>query len=281
MQIPDDDAGPLRLGHIVYSNCFPVHARLLDRPAEGDPTLVEGVPSSLNRLLSEGGIHVAPSSSIEYAYHADRYRLIPDLVIGSRGPVRSILLVSDRDPRELDGELVAIPTASASSVVLLKILLSKRWSVKTRFLWFDQATEDPFLAGAAAALFIGDVALNPTLRPELPIRLDLGAEWWDQTGLPFAFALWQTSTPDLTGELRALHSLLVESREFGLRERTGLAARYSARFRMDPRALDRYWADLSFDLDSDMVRGLEEFYRLAAAIGEIPRAPELRWIETA
>lgn len=279
MRIPDDNAGPLRLGHIVYSNCFPVHARLLDRPADGDPTLVEGVPSSLNRLLSEGGIHVAPSSSIEYAYHADRYRLIPDLVIGSRGPVRSILFLSNLAPRDLEGELVAIPTASATSVVLLRILLSVRWGVQTRFLWFDQATEDPFAAGAAAALFIGDVALNPTLRPELPVRLDLGAEWWDHTGLPFAFALWQTSTPELAGELRALHSLLVDSRAFGLRERTDLAVRYADRYRMDPKSLDRYWADLSFDLDYDMVRGLEEFYRLAAAIGEIPHTPELRWIE--
>jgi chorismate dehydratase len=278
MPIPEDDAAPLRLGHIVYSNCFPVHARLLDEPAAGDPTLVEGVPSTLNRLLSEGGIQVAPSSSIEYAYHADRYRLLPDLVIGSRGPVRSILFLSDRAPWELEGELVAIPTASATSVVLLRILLSERWKVKTRFLWFDQATEDPFVAGAAAALFIGDVALAPGLRPDLRVRLDLGAEWWEQTGLPFAFAVWQTSTPERTGELRALHSLLVESREFGLRQRSALAERYSARFRMDARSLDRYWADLSFELDDDMVRGLGEFYRLAAAIGEIPRAPELRWI---
>lgn len=279
MRIPEDDAAPLRLGHIVYSNCFPVHARLLDQPADGDPTLVEGVPSSLNRLLSEGGIHAAPSSSIEYAYHADRYRLLPDLVIGSRGPVRSILFLANRPARELDGELVAIPTASATSVVLLRILLSQRWGVANiRYVWFDQATEDPFAAGAAAALFIGDVALNPGLRPDLPVRLDLGAEWWDHTGLPFAFALWQTSAPERSGELRALHDRLVESREYGMRERSDLAARYASRYRMDPSHLARYWGDLSFDLDREMIRGLEEFYRLAAAVGEIPRAPELRWI---
>ena len=82
MHSPPPEPSRLRLGHIRYSNCFPVHARLLDRPDGGDPELVEGVPSTLNRLLSEGAIHVAPSSSIEYALHADRYRVMPNLVIG-------------------------------------------------------------------------------------------------------------------------------------------------------------------------------------------------------
>jgi chorismate dehydratase len=270
--------GPLRLGHITYSNCFPVHARLLDRPADGDPILVEGVPSYLNRLLLETGIDVAPSSSIEYAYHSTRYRLFPDLVIGSRGPVGSIVFISDRPPEELGEALIALPTASATSVVLLKILLVTRWGVKPRFIWFDQSNEDPFAAGAAAALFIGDVALRPSLFPTKPVRLDLGSEWWDHTDLPFAFALWQTSAPKRSGDLLHLHSLLVESRSYGLEERATLAERYAPRFGMEPPALDRYWADLSFELDDAMIEGLHQFYRLAEEIGELSRAPDLRWI---
>src|SRR5690606_13288757 len=113
----------LRLGNIVYSNCFPVHARLLDRPRPDDPRLVEGIPSLLNGLLARGELDVSPSSSIEYARHAERYRILPDLVIGSRGAVRSILLLGDRPPEELGGRTVALPTASATSVVPLKILL--------------------------------------------------------------------------------------------------------------------------------------------------------------
>ena len=107
-------AGTLRLGHIVYSNCFPVHARLVDRPRAGDPSIVEGIPSHLNGLLERGEIDVAPCSSIEFARNADRYRLLPDLVIGSRGPVRSIQFLSSLPPEELDGLRVGIPTASAT-----------------------------------------------------------------------------------------------------------------------------------------------------------------------
>src|SRR5690606_38567426 len=153
--------GELRLGDIIYSNCFPVHARLIDRPREGDPKLVPGPPSLLNRLLSEREIDVSPSSSIEYARNADRYRILPDLVIGSRGPVRSILFLSRRDPSRLDGKVVALPSASATSVVLLQILLRLHWETTPSFVWFDQASNDPFAAGAEAALFIGDVALRP------------------------------------------------------------------------------------------------------------------------
>lgn len=267
----------LRLGHILYSNCFPVHARLLDRPGEGDPRLVEGVPSLLNALLERGEIDVAPSSSIEYARHADRYRILPDLVIGSRGPVRSILLLSDRPAEELRGRLVALPTASATSVVLLKILLRQRWGAAPGFTWFDQAREDPFALGASAALFIGDVALRADLHPHLPVRLDLGAEWWDETGLPFAFAVWQAAGGS-PAALRRLHATLVESRAYGARHRVELAARHAARFGLPAALLADYWGGLAYELDDAMREGLRTFYRLAAGIGEIPAAPEPRWI---
>jgi chorismate dehydratase len=275
--IPHFQAPVLRLGHIVYSNCFPVHARLLDRPAAGDPVLVEGVPSELNALLARGVIHAAPCSSIEYAIHGGRYGILPDLVIGSRGAVRSIVLLSRVEPERLGGLEVALPTASATSVVLLKILLRTRWGVEARFRWFDQARDDPFAGGSGAALFIGDVALRRDLHPEVPVRLDLGLEWWRETGLPFAFAVWQTNHAERAALLR-LHEILLESREYGCLHLRELAERYADHFRMEPPALASYWADLSYDLDEPMARGLERFYLLATEIGELTRAPEIRYL---
>jgi len=268
----------IRLGHIVYSNCFPVHARLLDAPREGDPRIVEGIPSHLNRLLERGVIDVAPCSSIEFARHADTYRVLPDLVIGAHGPVRSILFVSRTAPERLGTGTVALPTASATSVVLLKILLRERWAVTPEFIWFDQARDDPFAGGATAALFIGDVALRPDLHPELALRFDLGAEWLAHTGLPFAFAVWQARDVVVPVASR-LRALLVESREYGTLNRADLARRYARRFGFEPAMLDAYWRDLRYELDSPMRDGLLAFYRMAAAIGEIPAVPELRWVE--
>jgi chorismate dehydratase len=266
----------LRLGHITYSNCFPVHARLLDRGAPDWIRVVEGVPSYLNGLLDRGEIDVAPCSSIEFARHAAGYRVLPDLVIGSRGPVRSILFLTRVPPSELSGRTVAMPTASATSVVLLKVLLRVRWGVSPAFTWFDQASEDPFAGGADGALFIGDVALRPGLYPHVPHRYDVGAEWMEHTGLPFAFAVWQAGggTDD---QLRRLHAELLESRAYGLRHRPELATRYAAHFGFSAEFLERYWADLLYELDGPMLQGLMKFYELAAEIGEISAAPEIRF----
>ena len=266
----------LRLGDITYSNCFPVHARLVDRPRGGDPRLVRGIPSLLNRMLDEGEIDVSPSSSIEYARHADRYVILPELVIGSRGPVRSILFLSRVNPADLDQRVVAIPTASASSVVLLKILLGMRWNVAPAYHWFDQSQENPFLSGADAALFIGDVALRPALHDRILYRFDLGDVWFRATGLPFAFAVWQASggSPQ---QLERLRALLVESRAYFRTHQERLAREHCDRFGLPSRLLSEYWSSLTYDLDDSMIEGLRTFYRLAFEMGEIEAVPELRW----
>jgi chorismate dehydratase len=240
--------------------------------------VVEGVPSALNRMLDAGTIQVAPCSSIEFARHADRYRVLPNLVIGSDGPVRSILLLSRRDPGTLGpAATVAIPTASATSVVLLKVLLRMRWGAAPAFRWFDQARDDPFAGGADAALFIGDVALREGLHPELPVRLDLGEVWTEQTGLPFAFAVWQAGGGS-DADLRRLHCLLLESRARGLADLDALAAGSAERFGFPAGRLAGYWRELRYDLDARMIEGLRTFYRMAAEAGEIAAEPELRWV---
>src|SRR5512146_2271748 len=221
----------LRLGHIEYSNCFPVHALLVDRGAPSWLELVPGIPSELNRALAAGEIDVAPSSSIEYARHADRYRILPDFVIGSDGPVQSILVESDRSLEDLDGVEIAVPTASATSVVLLRILLEIRLGVRARYRWFDQATEaDPVGGGAAAALRIGDVALRRAF-PSGRTVTDLGAVWNEWTGLPFAFAVWQASVgPEADRLLGCLHGALLDSREFFHAHSAELARRHAPGF---------------------------------------------------
>jgi len=60
--------------------------------------------------------------------------------------------------------------------------------------------------------------------------------------------------------------------------RAALAAKYAAHFGFTPDFLDAYWSGLSFDLDQPMIDGLRAYYRMAAEIGEIPSAPELRWL---
>lgn len=269
----------IRLGHIEYSNCFPVHALLVDRQPPPGIELVPGIPSFLNAELSAGRVHVAPSSSIEYARHGERYRLMPDLVIGSDGPVGSILLERTRPLQELDGLEVAIPTASATSVVLLRALLELRDGQRPRYRWFDQSrAEDPIAAGAAAVLWIGDVALRRPVRDGREFT-DLGAEWRSWTGLPFAFALWQVSAgPERDEELLELHGLLRESIVYYRAHVEELADRHAQRYQLESGRLARYWRSLTYTLDDRMQGGLLRFYEAAVELGEAPTVPALRWI---
>jgi chorismate dehydratase len=259
----------LRLGHIEYSNCVPVHALLLERRVSGIE-LVRDVPAALNSALAAGRIDVAPCSSIEYARHAAEYRVLPSFAIGADGPVQSILLESTVPLERLGGRVVAVPTASATSVVLLRALLELRLGVQPEFRWFEQTSAaDPLVEGSAAALRIGDVALTHTAAPGHAVY-DLGAEWSAWTGLPFAFAVWQVRRDADPAEVLRLIELLHESRAWFNVNTDRLAERYAPVFALSPRRLLDYWASLRYTLDAPMQRGLLHFYELAAELGAAP-----------
>jgi chorismate dehydratase len=266
----------IRLGHIDYSNCVPVHARLLSEPGAAGVEIVTGVPADLNARLAAGELDVAPASSIEYVRHRTEYRLLPDLGIGSDGAVRSIRLESAVAVESLGGARVCVPGASATSVVLLRILLEVFRGLQPRFEWYDQDdAADPIREGAAAVLRIGDVALRRSAPPGR-IVLDLGADWLRWTGLPFVYAVWQARREVPAAELGRLYHRLRESRDWFGRRAAWLAEQYAPRFRLAPAVLLGYWSSLRYDLDERMQRGLLEFYRLAERVGE-PAAPALEW----
>jgi chorismate dehydratase len=269
----------IRLGHIEYSNCFPVHALLVSGAAPEGIEIVSGPPSQLNAALKARTIDVAPCSSIEYARHADTYRLLPEFVIASDGAVGSILFESAVPIEKLGGCTIAVPTASATSVVLLKILLQLKYGVDARYEWFEQATGgDPVSGNIAASLWIGDVALRRAIPSDRHVY-DLGAEWKQWTGLPFVFAAWQTSAPkDRDGELHNLIELLHASREYFLANAADLADAQAAHFRIEAPRLLAYWQSLKYAFDEPMQKGLLEYYRLAAQIGETPVVERLNWV---
>jgi chorismate dehydratase len=259
----------IRLGHIDYSNCVPVHALLLAHAPAG-LELVRGTPAEVNAALAVGAIDAAPCSSIEYARHLGRYRMLPAHAIGSRGAVRSIRLETTRPLEELEGARVAVPSASATSVVLLRALLELRLGVRPRLEWFEQSpAADPIAEGAAAALRIGDIALARRV-PRGRTAVDLGALWTEWTGLPFAFAVWQVRSGMRDHELRRLVRLLADSREFYRHHRAELARQHAPAAGVPPDVLLDYWDSLHFDLDAAMQRGLLHFFALAAQLGDAP-----------
>lgn len=265
----------LKLGHIVYANCVPVHAGILDKAVDFPFELVEGIPSQLNRLLFAGGVDVSPSSSIEYALHPGRYRIMPGLSITSKDAALSIILES-RFPLELlDAKRVALTTASATSNVLLRVVLEIMTGVRPEYGMYEQGVEDP-LDGVDALLTIGDLALHRAAAPRLRHVYDLGEVWRRHTGLPFVFALWQINyRKDIDNELGLLYDILSRSKRYGLERLPLLAERSAPRFGFSPDTLLRYWNTFSYDFGISEQQGLLAYYAYAAELGVIARAPEL------
>ena len=269
----------LSLGHIIFSNCFPPHAGIVMGKTAFPFQLVEGIPSDLNRLLRDGSIDVSPSSSIEYARNPERYVLLPDLSITSRKRVQSIILQSRVPITELDKKTVALTTASATSVVLLKVLLAVRYTVHANFIHFAQGMEDPF-GHVDAALFIGDLAMKLKASESHPYLYDLGALWHEFTGLPFVFALWQVNYKKaIDKDLSALYDILMESKSYGLSHISELARTHTERFGIPAEVLIDYWTSFSYNFGTEEQKGLLNFYRYAAEIGAIEPGTELRFWE--
>lgn len=271
----------LRLGNIDYSNCYPIHGPLLEGARPPWLEMVDGTPSDLNRRLAKGELDIAPGSSIELARHAREYAALGGLCIGSAGPVESIILATRVPPDRLDGRIVSLPTASATSRCLLRILLEIRLGVRPNWADFDQRAGDPLLADtrdADAALFIGDVALRRECGAG-ETHFDLGAEWTEWTGLPFVYALWLVAgSAAAQPETEELHRLFLANRDSIAADSASLSERAGARYGFPPPRLRSYWSHIRYDLDDRMLAGLRRFLDLAAELGDAPPAEGIRLI---
>ena len=180
-----------RVGHIDFLNCLPLYDGLVRSGALLDVRLRRETPDVLNGLLLAGELDIGPISLVPALQHHRELVVLPDIAVGSDGPVLSVVLVSKRPVEELDGAHISLGSTSRTSVLLAQMLLAQRYDVKTSF---ETAVPDlgAMLRSADAAVLIGDPALRATYEaPALGLQvLDLGAAWRDWTGLPMVFAVW-------------------------------------------------------------------------------------------
>jgi chorismate dehydratase len=249
----------MKLGRISYVNMAPVFYRL-----EADVEEVTGVPTELNRRLVAGEIDLAPISSIEYARHAERLRILPRLCVSSEGAVDSIQLVSRKPLDQVRS--IAVTPESATSVVLTRVLL-------------PEADHVPLGEEADATLLIGDAALKSAFEDPTPHH-DLGRLWLERTGLPMVFAVWAAPDPVPEG-VAELESALVDSVRRARAEPEILAHEASERYGYPAGFLARYFEKLRYRFGPRERAGLLTFMELARDVGELGAVPELRFVHEA
>src|SRR5579864_585028 len=131
----------LSCGRIKYTNDLPIYAAFDEGVIEYPGKLHADVPSRLNEMMHDGLLDVGPISAFAYAQDADRYVLLPDLCIGARDEVISVVLVSSVPPALLDGAEIAVTPESATGRNLLRVLLERRYGVQARFVERKNAAE--------------------------------------------------------------------------------------------------------------------------------------------
>ena len=247
-----------RVGHIAFLNVLPLTYALAHGAAEG-LDILRAVPAQLNDRLEAKNLDVSGVSSITYARHAEDLLILPDVCIASDGDVRSVLLVSRVPAEEIGAQRVLLSDKSASSHVLLKIILHRRYDAVPTYEVRPLTPADPVPEGAAASMFIGDDALELYHHPPAGIYIyDLAREWKLLTGLHMvheriagAFRDWERVKDAAIGEV------LADGR-FTRAELTAYLGHA-----------------VVWQLDAETLEGLRCFYRYAAEDGLIARAPAI------
>ena len=266
-----------RVGHIEFLNCLPIYWGLMRSGALLGVDLRKDTPDRLNALLVDGHLDVGPISLVEYQRHADDLLVLPDLAVGSDGPVLSVNLVSTVAPADLAGRTVALGSTSRTGVLLARMLLESRYGVRPQYL-----TRPPDLSAmlqeADAAVLIGDAALRAHYHARWQglVVTDLGEAWRDWTGLPMVFAVWAVRREFAAahpGLVKDVHEAFLASRELCQRELDTVATAAAQWEPFSPAELGGYFRALDFSLGPRQVEGLREFAARATAAGEAPPLP--------
>jgi chorismate dehydratase len=268
------------MGRIGYLNVLPIYHPLEAGILPHDYELVSGPPALLNDMMARGDLQVSSCSCFEYARRPERYYLVRDLSIGSRGPVMSVLLLSRLPLERLDGQEILISGETHTSVALLHLLLENRHGLRTRFVTGQVSPALRSPNPPQAFLAIGDEALRLRGHPQYPYHLDMAEAWREWTGLPFIFGLWVVSRQ--AADDRLFHDdpgdLLRRGRDWGLANMEVILDLTGHGCPLSREELRVYYRDgLVYSLGEEELRGLRLFYDKLAGAGMIPAVPELRF----
>jgi chorismate dehydratase len=270
----------LRLGEIDFTNVWPVFHYFPFGRFEKWLDVLTLPPTGLNRAIAKDKIDVAPISSFAYAELADKLVLLPDLSVSADQQVKSILLFHKKPIDQLDGCVVSLTNASATSVNMLKIILHKFMKVTPHY-----QTEEPDLHAmmqhADACLLIGDDAIRASWENEGTYLVsDLATLWHAHTGFGMTFAVWAVRK-----EIAATHEeqltqvtdAFYESRRKATLDLDPIVARAQQLLGGESAYWRDYFTTLTYTFDEQQQRGLQVYYEYAYELGLLQKPVQLQF----
>ena len=251
----EDDLGdslvPFRVGSVPYLNAVPLTRGLEDQ-------ILFVTPARLGEMLQQDQLDAGLVSVTEVLFK-DRYEVLDGIAIASLGEVKSVFLAHRRPLAEM--REVFCDTASLTSVHLLRVLLAERGLHPE----FKPLASYEIAAMPDFALLIGDPALQFLFAPRPHEIWDLGAAWFELTGLPFVYAVWALRRGI---DHQRLRRQLREAKDFGMETLDYIISsrsEYDQGFRRDYLG----W-HIHYYLCEDEKRGLAKFIELLRKHGAGP-----------
>jgi chorismate dehydratase len=228
-------------------------------------------PARCAAMLANDEVDVALVPVIEYQ-RIPNIALVPDVCVGSRSAVRSVVLVTRRNNLK-KVERVALDSSSRTSAALVKIIFRE-------FLGFEPEWEDAqpdlksMLIRADAALIIGDPAMKI---PHEQFRVfDLASLWHEFTGYGFVFAMWMARA-NKSEDVRVID--FAAARDEGLAHLDDIAEQNEGQLGLSRDEIKRYLTEnIAFQVNDELERGLRLYFDLARKNKLIGEAKALEFI---
>ena len=259
-----------RLAASSYLNSAPLIWSFMQGSMRDLVEISNPVPAKCADLLAQQAVEVALVPVIEYQRIDDVF-LVPNVCVGSKDQVRSVVLVTRTDDLKMVRS-VALDESSRTSAALVRIIfqefLGTRPTSQTAIPNLEQ-----MLGDSDAALIIGDPGM--TFARDNYHVWDLAALWQQYTGLGFVFAMWMIRD---NASAAARNLDFAKARDEGLEALDDIVNQYVTLLSLSRDSIVEYLTrNISFTLDENMNAGLKLYFELAKKHGLIERVRPLAY----
>lgn len=251
----------IKLGDVPFLNSKPLFHLLKNGHINSSIEIVNYPPNVLSKLLREKKIDMGLVPVIELLTHGE-CKVVPDVSISSFGKVDSVVLVSNRDLKDIRS--VALDRYSLSSAGLVRILFRNFLNMNVEFT--TRNYDEHFFTDVDSGMLIGDTGLKFLYTNENRYKIyDLGNMWTNFTGLPFVYALLAVNDGIKLGN--QLNDLIISKKE-GANFIEEICEKESKRIGISKEFCINYIKNrIGYNLNEEEIKGISEFAQCLNKIG--------------
>lgn len=168
----------IRVSAVSYTNTYPfLNGIRKSKVMEQIDLSVDNPSACAQKVIDDqADIGIIPTAAL---LSLPEYYINTDFCIGTEGAVDSVFIFANKPIEEV--KTLRLDKQSRTSNGLARVLIKNYWKKEVELVTDESVEPDAYV-------LIGDRTFGK--KSSVPYIYDLGKEWFNFTGLPFAFALW-------------------------------------------------------------------------------------------